>query len=614
MAPPSSLHTKFKIAAKIAAPPPREAIRPLKRTLVVRRVEVNRLVEINIMEQKFHAEFVIQLSFDGGALDENLIREGNDFPLDGWGRPTFRPSAGWYMAQIDFNNALEYKTLDAKIMKDGDDMLMNLRFEATFAQTLELHDFPCDVQALTMSLAFNCRMTGMMPVEIVTSPELATGIANEGFVDWATWSLYPELEVKPGTVGTKADRMFPSIEIVAHIRRRPTFFILNVAAPVFLFVPMALLQFAASRDNVEGRLGVSMAIVLTTIAHKYSISTLVPPVAYLTALDKYVFSSLLLITFITFQGGLIGALESAYCRTQAVVLPANETAGASPGGRMLVAAASGATMGFAVSGTGAAAADAQEVAYYRDPDCPYNRMLEFNKFDLIDLVLLGMDLCLWILLQAWAVLAYARVQRKLSQRMAESRAAQERQREDAEKRLAALKPKEGSFSFQRQRRVSIVPSALKRMATRSRLNRTATSSVLKRQGTQKCIPLERTKTSTGLQNFAHLANHSRPAAYEGEDRFAALERAVAASKIQAQARGKRVRLRIAQTLLLSQEKRAPSASPLRVAAAARPNGCLPRLSALTPARTAPNPLGSAQTAGGADAGRIRQPAALLESE
>ena len=37
---------------------------------------------------------------------------------------------------------------------------MNLRFEGTFSEVMELEEYPCDVQDLTMSLAFNTRTTG----------------------------------------------------------------------------------------------------------------------------------------------------------------------------------------------------------------------------------------------------------------------------------------------------------------------------------------------------------------------------------------------------------------------------------------------------------------------
>ena len=80
----------------------------------------------------------------------------------------------------------------------------------------------------------------------------------------------------PATCGRTADRLFPSIEIVILVGRQPTFVVLNVALPVFFFVPMAILQFCVPREMTADRLSVSLAIVLTTIAHKYSMTTMVP--------------------------------------------------------------------------------------------------------------------------------------------------------------------------------------------------------------------------------------------------------------------------------------------------------------------------------------------------
>ena len=88
----------------------------------MRLVEVNRLSDIDIIGQRFKAEVVIQLAFEKGAADVHLSSKDDGFPLDGWGRPTFRPSAGWYMNQVDFNNALEYKTLDKNVFVSGDDV------------------------------------------------------------------------------------------------------------------------------------------------------------------------------------------------------------------------------------------------------------------------------------------------------------------------------------------------------------------------------------------------------------------------------------------------------------------------------------------------------------
>ena len=95
-------------------------------------------------------------------------------------------------------------------------------------------------------------------------------------------AVHKELDVKIGTVGTSSDRKFPSLEVVALVGRQPKFYVLNAALPVFSFVPMAMLQFCVKREDTDARLGVSLAIVLTAVAHKYSIASLVPAVSYLT--------------------------------------------------------------------------------------------------------------------------------------------------------------------------------------------------------------------------------------------------------------------------------------------------------------------------------------------
>lgn len=121
-----------------------------------------------------------------------------------------------------------------------------------------------------------------MPLELVTSPQISTGVMSEGFVDGKLWDLHPEIDVRPGTCGRTPDRLFPSVEMVCLVGRQPSYVLVNVALPVFFFVPMAMLQFCVPRGTPADRLSVSLAIVLTTIAHKYSMMTLVPPLSYLT--------------------------------------------------------------------------------------------------------------------------------------------------------------------------------------------------------------------------------------------------------------------------------------------------------------------------------------------
>ena len=409
-------------------PPPRDPPKPLMRTLVVRFVEVNRLADIDIIGQRFRAECFLQFAFEGGALDDDLCRPGADFPVDEWGRPTYRPSAEWYVAQFDFNNAHEYKLLDAKVVADDDDLLINMRFEGCFSELMELEKFPFDAQELTMSASFNLRTKGMTPLQIRNSPTALTTIAPNAFVDGKMWTLHPALELTPGEYGVVDERKFPALKMTILVGRNPQFYLWNVALPVCLFVPMCLMQYCVPRDYTAERLGVSLAIVLTAIAHKYSMTTLVPSVNYLTFLDLYVLLSLGLISLITFQGGLVGISEVLYCRTQAVYardldgafgLDLNQTGGDQ--GRRLVGTTSGTSASSNVASNSASGVRANPnlPLYYDDINCPYTKMGPFNRFDAIDYGCLLVDMVLWIWLQVWALRYYLRVCHDLEKRVEE---------------------------------------------------------------------------------------------------------------------------------------------------------------------------------------------------
>jgi hypothetical protein len=473
----------------VVAPPPRAAPTPLLRTLECRMVEVNRLSDIDIINQRFRTEIVVQLVFVDGNLDEDLKKPGAEFPLDGFGRPTFRPSAAWYMAQVDFNNAHEWKTLDQSVRAEGDDLVLNYRFEGSFSEVMEMEDFPMDVQDLTVSVCWNCRTTGMMPLEIVNSPQLSTGVIAAGFVDGMMWDLHTELDVRPCEVGRDPSRMFPTVELVMLVGRQPKFFLLNIALPVFFFVPMAMLQFTVPREATADRLSVSLAIVLTAVAHKYSMTTLVPAISYLTFLDKYMLVSLMLIVTITFGGSVLGALEGFYCRTQAVW---DDEYNSTDVGRRLAAR----------GGSGASGTPDYPSAYL-DPNCPVNKHGPFNIFDTIDAAILTVNVILWLGLQVWAVRKYFKMRGSFNRRVEKIKARQasehhlaeeshvQRRQDDAERRdrtkVAALEKKElqqkKHAAFMESEKASKAPAAL----TRSKTGSLKAKPALKRNNTEKIV-------------------------------------------------------------------------------------------------------------------------------
>ena len=134
--------------------------KPLLRKLDVIRVDVTNISEIDQIHQTFFARVFVILRIKNGALDGDLVKDYDGFPFDDDGQPTFRPSANWYLNQIDFPNASQLRTIDSKVTTEGDNLQLIKRVEARFSQRFQLSDFPFDQQDLTITISANCALEG----------------------------------------------------------------------------------------------------------------------------------------------------------------------------------------------------------------------------------------------------------------------------------------------------------------------------------------------------------------------------------------------------------------------------------------------------------------------
>ena len=132
--------------------------RPLLRRLEVIRVDITNISEINQIDQTFYARVFIILRIENGMLDDDLVKDYEGFPFDEDGRPTFRPSAKWYLNQLDYPNAKNIRILDSKVTTEGNDLKLIQRIEGLFNQRFDLRNFPFDQQYLSVTLSANCAL------------------------------------------------------------------------------------------------------------------------------------------------------------------------------------------------------------------------------------------------------------------------------------------------------------------------------------------------------------------------------------------------------------------------------------------------------------------------
>jgi len=101
------------------------------------------------------------------------------------------------------------------------------------------------------------------------------------------YSLAPHLFIRPHLVGT-GERTFPGISFTAKVNRHPFYNVVFAAIPMGLFALLSVLTAGSRRiENLNHRAHLSMILVLTAAAYRIASSRGLPPINYLTMLDRY---------------------------------------------------------------------------------------------------------------------------------------------------------------------------------------------------------------------------------------------------------------------------------------------------------------------------------------
>ena len=351
---------------------PGHAAKPLELELIL--CEWHQLTELQDVSQtsRFTAQVFLQFRCRNGQDlpgEKWTNRRGGNyketkytdfFPKDG---PPIPPPE-WYLGQFDVQNSMstEWRRLESFVRKDletSKDLILSIRFEGAFSERLELFAFPFDEQEVSITVAFNCRIDGPVPVKlsIGDSVQMSAAVRADGFrIDdqWDMMKLVPLTHSRPAdtdaSAGTGTDtaeaaadgmgheggssrhwvpiedseadgsldvgveqvgatRKFPAMRMTAKLQRRPTYFLVNIALPMGAFVLLSFLQFTVPREKSDHRLTITLTLVLTAAAFRQSVASLLPKISYLTVLDWYVVSSWALIILGTFEGGLVALIE-----------------------------------------------------------------------------------------------------------------------------------------------------------------------------------------------------------------------------------------------------------------------------------------------------------------
>jgi len=253
------------------------------------RLNLTQLQAIDHMCQTFTARFFWHMAVEGGAEEADLAAdldpESQTIP-DG-----ARPGIGWYINQLDFPTAREVDFCRKKcVLLDDSDLHITIDICGTFYESMELQQFPLDVQQLTMVASLNCAKEGVLPVmfDKVSLKQAATAVNLKTFALANMWKLFPGLVVRPTKVDPMPARTYPALSVSVLVERKPFTLFTNVVVPVSSLTVLSGLCFVLPTVDYGERLNLSLTMMLTSAAYKLVVADRLPEVAYLTLLDKYV--------------------------------------------------------------------------------------------------------------------------------------------------------------------------------------------------------------------------------------------------------------------------------------------------------------------------------------
>ena len=178
---------------------------------------------------------------------------------------------------------------EVEISPDGE-VIYRLHQFSSFSQPLDLHNFPHDRHVFKIPVV----AAGYSSDEVVLVPyqHVDSFIAEKLSV--ADWKI-SNMQGKSREITLANDLKLTGFVFSFEGKRLVHHYVVKSIIPLSLIVMMSWVVFWISPDLAANRLGVAVTTVLTLIAYHIALSAHMPKIPYMTNMDKFLFSSTLLV-------------------------------------------------------------------------------------------------------------------------------------------------------------------------------------------------------------------------------------------------------------------------------------------------------------------------------
>merc|ERR1712113_1078982 len=106
-------------------------------------------------------------------------------------------------------------------------------------------------------------------------------------------------------MGSPSGQRHPVLTFEMKAMRHFGHYVWNIITPAFGVATLAFTSFALNPDDCGDRISVALTVLLTLVAFKHSVAGELPKSSYLTLIDKYLISTMVVVSGITISHGIV---------------------------------------------------------------------------------------------------------------------------------------------------------------------------------------------------------------------------------------------------------------------------------------------------------------------
>jgi len=271
------------------------------------RLFICSIESINTLRQELVCEFLLSANWleklDVCKVDD----KGNVCWESMWDPRIYFPNA------VEMKSSINKRIICTDNVKGTVMIQWSYRVKGRFKCPFDITTFPFDDQVLRIHVSsYWSNRVIRFRQELSIGNNISSALAN--FADGGQWALQTYIlsdvvEPRDGGAFSKEVKE-PLFQFHVHARRKYNYYLWNIAAMVNMISFLAFTSFAIEVTDTGKRLSVSLTLLLTVVAFKNFVSSILPKVSYLTLMDKYVLFNVAFIFLVSVQNAVVGKVTS----------------------------------------------------------------------------------------------------------------------------------------------------------------------------------------------------------------------------------------------------------------------------------------------------------------